>query len=195
MPSLLVVDNYLKPGDVDELVGSFRAGGASVEVTSPTECSGQRFGRYDGVVLSGSPVMLSEAEGARNYSKEVEAIRESPAPILGVCFGHQLLGIAYGSRVIRNPEGTRRYVENDVVAKAGLFDKLSSPVSVFESHYEVVEELPEGFSLLATSPTSPIGAMRHERLRVWGTQFHPEHNDSAHPDGRMVVRNFVLGLG
>lgn len=195
MPSVLVVDNYTKRGAVDGLAEALTAAGARVTTVSFEESSPSRFGGFDGVVLSGSPVMLSEDHAASKYEKEIESARDSPAPVLGICFGHQLLGIAFGERVVKWREPIKRFVDNKVIESAPLFEGLPRTVSVFESHEEVVEKVPDGFTLLATSPSAPVATMVHRRLPILGTQFHPEKTDASHADGKAIVRNFVSGLG
>lgn len=194
MPKVLTVNNYTKREEVGELVHSLQGNGAEVTVVDWTEASAARFNDFDGVVLSGSREMLSEEQTVANYAKEIEAVREASAPIFGVCYGHQLLGVAFGARVVRQQVPTIAYVDNDLVGETGLFRQLPRRVSVFESHYETVETLPAGFSLIARSPSAAIGGMKHDRLPIQATQFHPERNDGAHPDGNAVVRNFVSGL-
>lgn len=193
MPRVLTVNNYTKREEVGELVRSLQSNGAEVTVVDWTEASAARFNSFDGVVLSGSREMLSEERTVANYAKEIGAVRESSAPILGICYGHQLLGVAFGARVVRQEKPTIAYVDNDL-ARTGLFRELPGRASVYESHYEEVERLPVGFSLIAKSPSAAIGGMKHDSLPIHGTQFHPERNDGAHPDGNAVVRNFVSGL-
>ena len=186
-----MVDNYLVHGKAGQLKESLASNGASVSVTGSSESTARRFNEYDGVVLSGSPAMLSEKGSEVQFLDEMNAIKESQAPLLGICFGHQLMGRAYGSRVIRASQLTNRYVDTEVLAKDALFSGLPKRISVYESHYELVETVPEGFLLLAKSPTSPISAMRHRKLPLFGVQFHPERNSAGRPDGDTLVGNFV----
>jgi GMP synthase (glutamine-hydrolysing) len=191
LPRILLVDNYLVPGRAGELEKSLASNGASVTVIGSSEPTARGFNKFDGVVLSGSPAMLSE-EGAENqFSEEMEAIKRSQVPILGICFGHQLMGLAYGSKVIKAPRPTKRYVETEVLLKDALFSGLPRRISVYESHYELVDAVPREFLLLARSPTSPIAAMRHSRLPLFGVQFHPERNSPRKPNGDSFVGNFV----
>ena len=190
-----MVDNNLVHGKTGELERSLSSNGASVEVLLHSGSSADLFDRFDGVVLSGSSAMLSGQGSQSAFREEVEAVRSSRVPILGVCFGHQLIGLAYGSKVVRAPRPTKRYVETQVLVGDGPFSGLPRTLSVYESHHELVEPLPAGFILLARSETSPVAAMRHRRLPIFGVQFHPERNGPKNPDGDAFIRNFVRGCG
>ena len=191
LPRILLVNNYLVEEKIRQLEASLASNGASVTVIESADSTPKRFNEYDGVVLSGSPAMLSDPGSEAPYSGEIEAIKQSKAPVLGICFGHQLMGRAFGSRVIRGAEEIKRYVETEILVKDPLFARLPRIISVFESHYEVVETLPKDFVLLARSPTSQIAAMGHNALPLIGVQFHPERNSQPMPDGNVLVGNFV----
>ena len=87
-----------------------------------------------------------------------------------------------------------KFVETELLARDSLFEGLPRRALVLESHYEVVDRLPEGFSLLARSTTSAIAAMKHQKLPLYGLQFHPERSSRAKPDGNTLLSNFVKGL-
>lgn len=194
MHRVLAINNYPSEDRFERLRASLASNGAGVTAAFPSESSASRFNAYDGVVLSGSPDMLSEQRVRDKYGMEIEAIRDTSVPLLGVCFGLQLIGCAFGSRVVKNGPMVREYVDTQVIAPDPLFSGLPSTIRVFESHEEVVEPLPGDFVLLARSPSSPIAAVRHSRLPIRGLQFHPERNSSAAPHGDRVVANFVVGL-
>jgi GMP synthase (glutamine-hydrolysing) A subunit len=195
LPRVLLVDNYFAEGRVKQLEKSLSSNGATVTVIKNAESSAEKFNRFEGVVLSGSPAMLSEKGSEEKYSSQIRAIRDSAVPILGICFGHQLMGRAFDARVIKGPEGIEKYVETEVLVKDPLFEGLANRINVYESHYEEVESLPEGFILTARSACSSIAAMRHRSLPLVGVQFHPEHNSPEKPDGDRFVGNFVKSLG
>ncbi len=164
-------------------------------VIGSSDSSAAKFDEFDGVVLSGSPAMLSGAGSETPYLGEMDAISGSTVPILGICFGHQLMSMTYGSKVVMAPSPTKRFVSTEVLWKDRLFSGLPKRISVFESHHEVVESVPEGFVLLARSPTSPIAAMKHRERPLFGVQFHPERNTPEKPDGDVFVGNFVQVCG
>lgn len=146
---------------------------------------------FDGVVLSGSYEMLSQPRTQTKFSRELELARASDVPLLGVCFGHQLLGQAFGSTVVRASKPSLGYYEAEVLKKNPLFDELGPKVSVYESHHEVVSFLPRDFLQLARSRASEVCAMQHSRLPLFGVQFHPERNSPDKPDGDRIISNYV----
>ncbi len=149
---------------------------------------------FDGVVLSGSYDMLSEPRVQYKFSRELELIRESGVPLLGVCFGHQLLGYAFGSAIVRTSRPSLGYKNVEVLKKRLLFDRLGPRVSVYASHHEVVSSLPMEFVQLARSRESEVCAMQHARLPLFGVQFHPERNSPERPDGGRILSNYVRAV-
>ncbi len=194
MVKVLAVNNYPSIDRFDRLRDSLASNGAKVTSADWHEASASRFDEFDGVVLSGSPDMLSEQSVRAKFAKEIEAIVETRSPLLGVCFGLQLIGCAFGSKVVKNGPMIREYVDTEVLLPDELFAGLPRTIRVFESHEEVVQPLPRGFVLLARSKTSPIAAVRHSARAIRGLQFHPERNDADAPHGKTVLANFVKGL-
>jgi len=176
------------------LKASLSANGVRPDVIGWEGCSEAKFGRYDGVVLSGSEAMVSDERTVKLFSRELDALRDSSTPVLGICFGHQLLCRAFGSKVVRSAKPIERFVETEVVAPDPIFEGIPRKMGVFEAHYEVVDSVPSGFKLLARSPTSTVGAVRHRKRPLYGVQFHPERNSSLHPDGSAVMANFVRSI-
>lgn len=195
MVRVLAVNNYPSTERFDRLRDSLATNGADVTSADWQEAKASMFDRFDGVVLSGSPDMLSELSVRAKFAKEIEAIIETRAPLLGICFGLQLIGCAFGSAVVKNGPMIREYIDTEVLRPDALFTGLPPTIRVFESHEEVVRPLPRGFVLLARSKTSPIAAIGHSRRPIRGLQFHPERNGAETPQGNRVVANFVKGLG
>jgi GMP synthase (glutamine-hydrolysing) len=192
MVNILVVNNYPERARIDRLAKAFESDKVKVDVVDWDAASPGNFNSHDAVVLSGSPVLFSDGGVESKFSGEIEAVKNASVPILGICFGHQLIGTAFGSKVINTGKQTQGYVGTESLAPDSLFNTLPKQFSVFESHYEVVTSPPVGFTLLAKSPTSPVAAFR--KNSIYGIQFHPEVADDQNPDGRIVIRNFVHGL-
>jgi GMP synthase (glutamine-hydrolysing) len=138
--------------------------------------------------------MLSTPRTQVKYSAEIDSVRGTKVPLLGVCFGHQLIAIAFGSEVVRDANYVREFVRTDLLTDDPLFVGLPRSTVMLESRDEVVEFLPQGFVQIARSTTSVIAAMKHTRLPLYGLQFHPERYTAEHPDGNIVVQNFVRML-
>jgi len=127
----------------------------------------------------------------------VDIVREMAGefPILGVCLGHQALGLAYGGRVIRHSvvHGEATEIHHD---STGLFEGVAPSARMTRYHSLVVdpETLPSCLAVSAWSDDGAIMAMRHRQLPLWGVQFHPESVLSG-TGGSTLMRNFVRQLG
>jgi len=191
---VLVVNNYPSRERVDTLEKCLKENGAEVVPVELERVSAARFDSSDGVVLSGSPAMMTEAKTTSKFRPEVDAVLDSGAPILGVCFGHQLLAHAFGGEVVKDSRHVLEMVKTTVLKKDAFFDGLPRSLMLMESRYEVVKSLPDGFTLLARSATSGIATMKHPTRLLYGVQFHPERFTKEHPEGYTVVGNFVRML-
>ncbi|MCX7732631.1 MAG: gamma-glutamyl-gamma-aminobutyrate hydrolase family protein [candidate division WOR-3 bacterium] len=144
------------------------------------------FAPYDAVVLTGSQWMLSE----RDVSEPVRAaLRSLLLPVLGICFGHQLLARSFGAEVKRGPEFIDR-MERIRFQPWRLFAGLGPEAEMRESHREYVtpESLERlGWEIGAVSPSCPVEAIRHPRLPLYGVQFHPERSEE---NGARLFCNF-----
>ncbi len=194
MPSVLAVNNYPTRERFERLERCLRDNGARVTSVSWAEATPRLFSSFDGVVLSGSPDMMSERKAQVKFSKEIGAIRDTQVPTLGVCFGHQMMAYAFGAKVVMDSRHVLMMVRTTVLEEDPLFAGLPRSVMLLESRQEVVKSIPDGFRLLAKSSTTKIAAMKHETLPLYGVQFHPERYTRAHPDGNAVAGNFVSFL-
>lgn len=134
------------------------------------------------------------------------AAEELDIPILGVCGGHQALALAFGGKVgpIRagefdcmpySRERQGGVVPLTVTAPDPIFRGTDGPLRIVMSHYDEVKVLPPGFVLLASEKVSPNQIIRHPSRPVYGIQGHPEHFRSGHPDGGVLIRNFLKIAG
>ncbi|MEM6851842.1 MAG: glutamine-hydrolyzing GMP synthase [Pseudomonadota bacterium] len=140
------------------------------------------------VILSGGPASVSHAESPRPDP----AIFELGAPVLGICYGEQVmcaeLGGAVSSADAREFGRARLTLEN----ASPLFEDIltiGGGTDVWMSHGDKVDALPDGFSVIATSANAPFAAIADETRRFYGVQFHPE---VAHtPIGGALLKNFI----
>jgi GMP synthase (glutamine-hydrolysing) len=139
-----------------------------------------------GVVVTGSPALVSEREPwSVRAGAWLAAATLAEVPVLGICYGHQLLAQALGGRVGANPRGrsigTVTVEFSSAAVDDPLLGRLAGPGAgplggkgrFHVTHLESVLELPAGAELLAASPTDPHHAFRMG-ARAWGVQFHPE---------------------
>lgn len=191
MVRVLAVNNYPTLERFERLRQCIEANGASVTSVDWDGLSHEMFDSFDGVVLSGSPDMMSEEKTKAKFRRESEAILESKVPVLGVCFGHQMMARAFGADVVKDGKHVLEMVETKVLASDPLFTGLPKSMMLLESRHEIVKALPGGFRLLARSATSEIASMKHGKRPLYGVQFHPERYTKENPDGNRVIGNFV----
>jgi GMP synthase (glutamine-hydrolysing) len=191
LPKVLVVNNYPTRERVVRLEKALERNGAAVTPGERDGASARRFGSFDGVVLSGSPDMMTQTTTQEKFEGEAQAVRDSCIPVLGVCFGHQLMAHAFGAQVVRDRQHVLGMVRTTVLTRDRLFEGLPRSIMLLESRHEVVKSLPDGFSLLAKSATSGIAAMKHGTRPLYGVQFHPERYTIENPEGKRVLGNFV----
>ena len=124
----------------------------------------------------------------------VEAVRRFSGrlPVLGVCLGHQALGVAFGGRVIRAAAPMHGKISRVVHDGAGLFAGVSSPFEAGRYHSLVIDPdaVPEGFVVTArVEGDATIMGIQHERFPTFGVQFHPESVLTG--VGHQILRNFL----
>ena len=140
------------------------------------------------IILSGGPssVFTDEAPKFDN------AVMDSEIPILGICYGLQLLTHHHGGSVESTGHGEYGFTEIEVDDNSGLFKNVSHRSQVWMSHMDRVSELPNGWHMLAHSSNGVVAAMaNHDQSRV-ATQFHPE---VAHTEeGETLLNNFLFNI-
>ena len=139
------------------------------------------------IILSGGPSSVYE-EGAPHPD---EAVIEMGVPVLGICYGVQLLAYFLGGEV--KPSLRREYghAEIAVMSDSPLLAGLDSPFSVWMSHGDYVSVPPRGFTVTAATDAA-IGAVEDASRNLYGVQFHPE---VAHtPQGKEILRNFLVNV-
>ena len=116
------------------------------------------------------------------------------APILGICYGMQLIAHIEGGEVIRTNRREYGRAEMKVLESKALFEGFSKgeAVTTWMNHGDHIEQAPKGYLVTAESTYNPISAFRHETRPIYGVQFHPE---VAHtPRGREIISNFLFDI-
>jgi GMP synthase (glutamine-hydrolysing) len=141
-----------------------------------------------GLILSGGPWSVYEKDAPKFDPR----ILEMDIPILGLCYGHQM--IAYFTKGKVKPGTTKEYgIAYVTVDKpVGVLRELDQKEKVWMSHGDTVYELPEDYEMLAHTESCPIAAFRHKKRQIYGIQWHPEvvHTEN----GVQMLRNFIFDV-
>ena len=188
-PTVLLIDNY--DSFVYNLAQYLGASGARpVVLRSDATLEDLESVHPDALVVSPGPGR-PESAGC-----SVEAIRHFAGriPVLGVCLGHQAIGIAFGGSVVRAGRVMHGKTSLVVHAGAGIFAGLGSPLEATRYHSLVISDdgLPHELEVTARTPDGVIMGVRHRRHAVEGVQFHPESVLTA--SGMDMIQNFLAGV-
>ena len=142
-----------------------------------------------GVILSGSPLSVYAADAVH---PDLSAFL-GRLPVLGICYGAQLLSYSLGGRV--EPVGTREYGRaslNSIDRNCRLFSGIKTPSQVWMSHGDSITALPDGYRPVASTDNVRLAAFEAVDAPVWGVQFHPEVMHTT--EGFRLLENFVVGI-
>jgi GMP synthase (glutamine-hydrolysing) len=150
-----------------------------------TECPALRTAAPKGIILSGGPASVYSPK-APMLDKEIYGLG---VPILGICYGLQLLAYDLGGNVERSAQREYGAGKLRVDRRSDLFHGLPAELDVWNSHGDKITRLPKGFRALGRTENSPNAAIGDAKRRIYGLQFHPE---VAHtPRGKVILENFV----
>ena len=137
------------------------------------------------IILSGGPASVYEKDSPKLDAK----ILELGIPILGICYGFQILAQSLGGRVDRT--GLREYGATSLEIRDGgvLLDNQPSLQVCWMSHGDQVMQAPQGFEVLASTKTTPVAAFESKQKKIFGVQWHPEVKHSE--QGQKVLQNFL----
>lgn len=141
-----------------------------------------------GIILSGSPKSVNE-EGSYKCD---EKLFDLGIPMLGICYGMQLMSKRFGGEVESARQREYGKASIEVQGSPSIFEGLPENQHVWMSHGDLVIKTPKGFSIDAVNPSCPIAAISNEENRMYGVQFHPEVGHSVH--GQSILENFVLKI-
>jgi GMP synthase (glutamine-hydrolysing) len=138
-----------------------------------------------GVIISGAPILITEIDYSK-YLDKLSFLKEITIPVLGICFGHQMLGLLHGALPSRQKED-RDWQVIETLEEHPLFDKMPTEFEMMEDHCECIS-LPKDFVLLGVSDACVNEAMYHKEKPLFGVQFHPEVSGNQ---GTLLIENFV----
>lgn len=149
----------------------------------------KELGNVKGIIFSGGPNSVYE-EGSFNVDP---AIYDLGLPILGVCYGMQLMTAHFGGTVEKATK--REYGQSDIEilhTDDPLFIGLNRTETVLMSHGDLITDIPSGFTVTATNAQCPVTAFSNVERQFYGVQFHPEVRHSVH--GNEMLRNFAFDI-
>ncbi|EOD00166.1 glutamine-hydrolyzing GMP synthase [Caldisalinibacter kiritimatiensis] len=138
-----------------------------------------------GIIFSGGPASVY-AEDAPRCSKEVFELN---IPILGICYGGQLMAQSFEGKVSRAEEREYGKAELEIINDTGVFKNIDDNISCWMSHTDFIEQIPEGFEITAKTDSCPVAAMKNQEKKLYAVQFHPEVEHTQ--KGKDMIKNFL----
>ena len=141
-----------------------------------------------GIIFTGGPNSVY-AEGSPLCDREVF---ELGVPVLGICYGSQLMAHLLGGKVATAPVSEYGKTEVNVDNRKRLFEGVSPKTICWMSHTDYIEKAPEGFTVTAHTPVCPVAGMENVKKGLYAVQFHPEVMHTQ--EGMKMLRNFVMDI-
>lgn len=195
--TILIIDNY-RNGNPEKIAQIKRAlaqaGETKVKILPYSAPLDEKVpADTEAIILSGSEVYLSDSTECDKYGAEMRLVRNTRLPVLGICFGHQLIGKAFGSNLKKGDTLIDYFEDMEIVEPNTILSSSEAKenLKLQENHKDFLEALPKGFVLLARSRSCPIEAMKHEIRPMYGIQAHIERASLQHPYGWDILSNFL----
>jgi len=196
--TIIIINNYTDEKDFDRVKkieeALNREGKNEVIIWHFSEIESKEIPEdLEAIILSGSRAHLQNKDVYSEYAAEVDLIIKANVPILGICFGHQLIAKAFGanigslSKFLEEPQNIKVVEPNEILKSWKVGDKLR----VYQSHKDFVENVPPEFIRLAESESCKVEAMKHKTKPIYGIQAHVERATKENPDGYQIIRNFL----
>ena len=145
-----------------------------------------------GIILSGGPILLSQHSLLKDYILNLTVIIKFPnIPILGICFGFQIISMIYGGYIDKLQNNKKGLFEdiNIVDTDSMLFKNINkNKINVFQYHNDYIKYIPNDFKVTAKDNNDIIQCIENKDKLRFGTQFHPENSE----DGLQLLNNFII---
>jgi anthranilate synthase/aminodeoxychorismate synthase-like glutamine amidotransferase len=186
---ILLLDNY--DSFVHNLARYFEELGTETQVVRNDAITVHEIRRLrpQAIVLSPGPCTPHEAGITLEVIRELGGV----IPILGVCLGHQAIGMAYGARLGRAPQPMHGRTSLVQHSGQGLFAGLPQPLRVMRYHSLIVDQVVSPLRVTAQTAVGIVMGIEHESLPIWGVQFHPESVLTV--GGHRLLANFLQLAG
>lgn len=186
MEKILVLDFG---GQYNQLISRrVRENGVYAEIVPYNKISADEISakKYKGIIFTGGPNSVYDASSP-HYDK---AVLDLGIPILGICYGCQLLAYLAGGEVV-SAKDSSEYGKTEVYFKENkIFQNTESTSICFMSHTDYIKTIPEGFKVIATTNNCPTAAICNEEKSLYGVQFHPEVTHTQY--GKEILKNFLF---
>ena len=140
-----------------------------------------------GIILTGGPNRVFDP-ASPHYDP---ALFDQGIPILGICYGAQLMAWSTGGTVETAPVSEYGKTETSIDRTGRLFGDVAETTTVWMSHTDYISKAPEGFRVTAHTPVCPVAAMENDEKKLYAVQFHPEVTHTV--EGTKILRSFVMG--
>ncbi len=178
---ILLINNHSP--HLIELISKFK----NVKVVDFEKIKKGEENKFDAIVLSGGssfPIIYYE----KKYSKELDIIRKSDKPILGICLGFELINFAFGEKLKLMNKREKGKIKIKQISKDKLFSLLPNEFEVYGSHRWIVPK--NRFLKSIAKSKDCIEAVKHPEKNIWGVQFHPEvFVKKSHAE--RILKNFL----
>ena len=171
---------------VPQIAEMVRGDVSSLEIIPLARANQSDWQGLNALIISGGPSLFSDPDQAPELHRQFRFINQLRMPVLGICLGHQALGLAHGASIFRG-EACRQTIPIELLKEHPLLQGLSNPSSFGEDHTEGID-LPPGYTHLGRSDYYQVEIMANDEQMRYGVQFHPEI--SGRP-GLALFRNFL----
>ncbi|MBX7043796.1 MAG: glutamine-hydrolyzing GMP synthase, partial [Ignavibacteria bacterium] len=145
-----------------------------------------------GVILSGGPSSVLSKDAPELSRETLTKLAGLKIPVLGICYGLQLLCRMFGGKLHRSKERQYGNTKIRVSKKGTLLRDVPAGLTVWMSHGDSIDRLPQGFAETSRSSNGVLCSFENSRSSVYGLQFHPEVEHTQY--GRTILRNFAFGI-
>ena len=190
MKKILVIDNF--DSFVFNLVQYLEQLGAEVEVIRNNEVDLNSLDKYDGILLSPGPGTPEDAGACVAVVGEALNINK---PLLGVCLGHQAIGVAFGAKVSQAPELLHGKTSQVIHSSTDVFEGLKQEFTATRYHSLAIDPdtVNEDIEVTAKTANGVIMGVKHKTAPIYGVQFHPE--SVLTEGGHRLLANWLASLG
>ena len=159
--------------------------GHKSKVIKLDEIENSDFESFSGIVISGAPTLLTQVN-QNEYLNKFNFLKSIQIPVLGICLGHQIMGLLHGSQ-IQAENMIDKMEPIEIIQENDLFKGIQNLSEFREEHSEFIS-LPEQFIHLAKSESCDNESMKHKEKNLFGVQFHPEVSGN---NGKQLFDNFL----